>query len=715
MIKRKSSKSSQCFFIFAVAVFLLTFGFLLGTAPGVVSAQEQVEADLTPWRIHGQNRFITAVEVARESAILRRPDAVILARGDDAGDFADGLASGVLSSVRNAPVLLTPPDVLPEDVRKVIGELREEFGVDTVYLLGGEAAISGGIHSWLEEEGYEVIRICGANRHVTAKAVAVYAKESATLAGEEFSRKAYIVSGTAPADSLIAGPVAAKNRNAVLQVKRDSIPDVTIEAISELGIEEVVIVGGEGVVGAAVEAQLKEELGEANVSRVGGANRIETSLLFAKSEAAGASSVIFIGSRHIADGLAGSYFGYLLGAPIVYMTGDDVPDSVNVYIKEHILRDVEVGLAVFLGGIAAVSQAVAEKVHREITGRAGVREPVLPPPYVPEGQVPQLCARSRFFLVEGGNLYAQDWWRTNVFLAEAPDFLEPGNYYLIDQEFNFFRWTSDAGTEEIPVGQFDFRKEIPYLLFDLNIPASLTASELCKAIGNSPSPRRQDSPLRGLTGEFIRAQETWGMNAVFLVALTALESGWGTSEIAVVKKNLFGFRAYEKDHFYFADTFASKEDSIRYVSGFIKSRYLCEDGMFYHGANLWGVNTRYAADPMWSVKIARVMNQLYPYGGAQHPDMHEPTGFGAVFLTYWMDDPANAVPVPLNMRSEPSTVGGAETVIGKLSLGTVVEILAEEYNAAEGRLWYKVRVDIDVDGNIVTKEGWVASEYIVRH
>jgi putative cell wall-binding protein len=670
MIGRKSLKGSRNKTA-VLAILTAVFFSIAALFAGIVSAWDADEPFL---RLAGSDRYVTAVEVAKAARNLPggTPGAVILARGDEAGNFADGLAAGVLAGVHNAPVLLTAPDKLPACVSEALLELD----APTVYLLGGEAAISPEIEEELKGDGFIVKRLQGKDRYDTAKAIA-------TSVEGKLSRTAYIVNGTAPADSLAAGPIAAQNNSAILHVLADRIPEATLEALDELRIDEVVIVGGETVVSKAVEDELEEIVGRRDVSRVAGADRIATSLELARQEAGRAESVLFIGAHNIADGLAASFLGYLLEAPVIYIAKDRVHESVSEY-----LVDEEITKAVFLGGTEAISEKVALEVKKKITGASGDDE---------DPQTPQTRPHHPYYLVKDGNLFGRDYWHNDVYLTEAPDFLEPGNYYVVDGDYNFFRWTPD-GTEEKPVGKFDYRVEIPYLLFNLNIPApeEVTAKKLKKLIKEQNS----STPLKDISGAFIEAQNTWGVNAIYLVAHAALESGWGKSAIAQDKNNLFGFRAYDDNPYQHAAEFECMEDCILYVSGYIKKQYLVDGGKYFHGSDLAGMNVRYASDPMWAVKIARIIERLYPYDKADYPSKYEPTGYGAVYISSWLENPD----ITLNMRDKPSTDGKK---IESLTFGQVVKILDEEYNSKEGRTWYKVRLPE------TEQEGWVAGEYLL--
>ncbi len=91
-------------------------------------------------------------------------------------------------------------------------------------------------------------------------------------------------------------------------------------------------------------------------------------------------------------------------------------------------------------------------------------------------------------------------------------------------------------------------------------PSGLTAAELeAGLLGN----------LKPYAAAFVAAERETGINAVFLAAVAALESGWNTSTVAENKNNLFGWSAATG----YAD-FESKEDCIAEVAGFEYAAYI---------------------------------------------------------------------------------------------------------------------------------------------
>ena len=121
-----------------------------------------------------------------------------------------------------------------------------------------------------------------------------------------------------------------------------------------------------------------------------------------------------------------------------------------------------------------------------------------------------------------------------------------------------------------------------------------------------------DAPaMIGLGPAFKEAERKTGINALFLAAIAIHESNKGTSNIAVVKNNLFGWGAYDSDPFESAHSFATKEIGILYVASRLRELYV----------ENWGLKTideigrKYASDPNWGNRVFnwvwRLQNEIY--------------------------------------------------------------------------------------------------------
>ena len=98
--------------------------------------------------------------------------------------------------------------------------------------------------------------------------------------GWETSETVYLVNGWAIADGLTATPLASANDAPILLTTKDAIPAETMAEIQRLKAKKVVFIGGTGVISSNVENTLKSN--GLTVSRIGGKNRYDTSLLIAQ-------------------------------------------------------------------------------------------------------------------------------------------------------------------------------------------------------------------------------------------------------------------------------------------------------------------------------------------------------------------------------------------------------------------------------------------------
>ena len=101
---------------------------------------------------------------------------------------------------------------------------------------------------------------------------------------------------------------------------------------------------------------------------------------------------------------------------------------------------------------------------------------------------------------------------------------------------------------------------------------------------------------------FLEMEDETGVSAVFLASVSALESGWGTSELSRGRNNLFGW-AYSDGY----ARFDSKEECIRTVCRKIKELYLSEDGKYFSGYEVRDVNEKYCTSNEWTWKVEKIM------------------------------------------------------------------------------------------------------------
>ena len=242
------------------------------TAPGAAGTVVLTPADADgpdAVRFYGANRADTAALVARHG--FPDADTVIIARQDD---FPDSLGGGFLAGQFDAPIILTGSIELSTAARAAIDDLAPSRAI----ILGGAGAVGAGIEAGLRAEGLQVDRVAGDNRYETGAAIATAAGTAVGLLDGQPT--AILASGTNFPDALVMSALAHARGWPLLLTGRDALPTATAQVLDDLGIQRVLVAGGEGAVSASVAAALTA--GGRVVERLAGTNRVETSLAIAQ-------------------------------------------------------------------------------------------------------------------------------------------------------------------------------------------------------------------------------------------------------------------------------------------------------------------------------------------------------------------------------------------------------------------------------------------------
>jgi len=271
------------------------------------------------------------------------------------GDVASALAGAVLARANYAPLLLSPPEGLPANVKADAIRL-EPAGA---FVLGDSTQLSDAVIRDLSAAtpgGENVVRISGRTSIVTADRPADMARqvaENLRPLPNPTSPEAMIVNpGISPARpeaaaaAASASALAAALRIPILFVDDrqataptppalgGAIPAPTEAALSSLGIKNVLIAGGTNIVNQQVEDRLKNPttnpaptrgLGLA-VRRLGGADQYATSeALLAEARTRGmATNVVYVadGNRAIDAATLGAAVGRLNGLMLLSPSAD---------------------------------------------------------------------------------------------------------------------------------------------------------------------------------------------------------------------------------------------------------------------------------------------------------------------------------------------------------------------------------------------------------
>ena len=153
-----------------------------------------------------------------------------------------------------------------------------------------------------------------------------------------------------------------------------------------------------------------------------------------------------------------------------------------------------------------------------------------------------------------------------------------------------------------------FKLDHPFQFSNLKSRTNYTAADINRLYSIMGA---SDSKLAGKGATFKAAEQRYGVNALYLVAHSALESAWGRSKIAKDKNNFFGITAYDDTPYTSATKFDNVDSGIMGAARWINSRYLHNSGYPANGAYLGnkagGMNVNYATAPYWGESIASIM------------------------------------------------------------------------------------------------------------
>ena len=215
--------------------------------------------------------------------------------------------------------------------------------------------------------------------------------------------------------------------------------------------------------------------------------------------------------------------------------------------------------------------------------------------YVNASQVTAINSNDTFipdYVSDGKYVYHRYSPYTKVMVAYHNANMQVGKSYYSADGINF-------GT---------FKLDHPFQFSNLKSRTNYTAADINRLYSLMGA---NDSKLAGKGATFKAAEQRYGVNALYLVAHSALESAWGRSKIAKDKNNFFGISAYDDSPYTSATKFDNVDSGILGAARWINSRYLHNSGYPANGAYLGnkagGMNVNYATAPYWGESIASIM------------------------------------------------------------------------------------------------------------
>ena len=322
----------------------------------------------------GRDRYDTANRLAANFGGAEGLGNVPVAFVASGSMLVDAISVAGLAGFLDAPVLLTPSDSLNGSVADFI----EDYGVQTIYVLGGSAAVADSVLEDIEAlaNSPTVTRIFGADRYATAAEIASQLGGGAAWCGGA-EAAAILANGgdVSLAYAMAVSPVANRLQLPLLLTAADELPSATEDFITDQDIEHVVIMGGESSVSDDVSAALTSA-GVDTVTRIGGDTPAAASAALAALSTDGCEAdlglvsgdtVALVAESGLPDGVAASPVlasSYQNGSLVpMLIVGDTLPASVSDYLAgtPQLSGTDKLHLSIVaIGGTAAVSSSVMD-------------------------------------------------------------------------------------------------------------------------------------------------------------------------------------------------------------------------------------------------------------------------------------------------------------------------------------------------------------------
>jgi len=204
------------------------------------------------------------------------------------------------------------------------------------------------------------------------------------------------------------------------------------------------------------------------------------------------------------------------------------------------------------------------------------------------------------------------------------------NWYYVKYE-SYYGWVESDCVTYIAPNNFIFNNSnVEYTKNELlqtvsknmklNKPSGLNLEQFEKIFENES--KDKNGIFKDNAKYFYYIEQSYGINGIFVAAVGIHESGWGTSKIAVNKKNLFGYGAYDMNAYASAYAYNGYAAGIDMLARVFMKHYLnpkgtsiyngeVSTGKYYNGSTVSGVNKKYATDKNWANAVYAWMEYLY--------------------------------------------------------------------------------------------------------
>ncbi|RXI44231.1 hypothetical protein DP145_11115 [Clostridium tetani] len=201
-----------------------------GTGSISTNAEKQINnLGISTRRIYGNSRFDTSLEVAKEIGI---ENGIVVTNGLG---FADALSMAPIAANKQMPIILTPANNLPKNIKDFINTNP----YNKSYILGGSGVVSSTIQDGLKNSK----RLYGNSRYDTNAAILKEFAEEVNL------DNIYVAAGSNYPDALSGSALAAKTNSPIVLVSNKVEASVmSFIKNKHSNFNNINIIGGSGVV-----------------------------------------------------------------------------------------------------------------------------------------------------------------------------------------------------------------------------------------------------------------------------------------------------------------------------------------------------------------------------------------------------------------------------------------------------------------------------------
>lgn len=328
---------------------LFALSFMLSVTFTQVLNTENAHADINTYtknivRIQGLDRYKTSVAIAEKINSTATLENIVIASGHD---FPDGLSGSTLSKKLNAPLLMAGN---LSDSKEAIDYIANHLNKNgNVYILGGTGVVSKDTEDAIINKGFNVTRLFGTDRFETNISII-------NSINPEEGTPVFISNAYGFADALSASSIAAIKGYPLLLTNTNEMPNIIKEQLSKIKPSKVYIVGGTGVVTTTVETEIKQLLPSAEIIRLAGTSRYETSMNLYKHFNLDSKNILLVSGKDFPDALSGSQLAAKLNTSMVLCDEDNLDSQQEEFNKKSIENFY------LLGGTGALTSDVEQSI-----------------------------------------------------------------------------------------------------------------------------------------------------------------------------------------------------------------------------------------------------------------------------------------------------------------------------------------------------------------